>query len=135
MIHIIDFVLIAWPQWWSFKARFLPKYNEMSSNRSSLLKYLPLFWPVRQSRAAVEPNLSLSQNTLISWYTYQHKKSDILLTFTSVKGLFIIDLNKFNPYLGYLNPLWIPCDYFYLGAVMGGLTYTPYSSLLDFWNL
>ena len=31
--------------------------------KSSFLQYLPLFWPVRQSRAAVEPNLSLSQNT------------------------------------------------------------------------
>ena len=30
------------------------------------------FWPVRQSRAAVEPNLSLSQNTPISWCTYRY---------------------------------------------------------------
>ena len=30
---------------------------------SARLRYLPLFWPVR---AAVEHNLSLSQNTLIS---------------------------------------------------------------------
>ena len=41
----------------------------MSSNKDSFLQYLPLFWPVRQLRAAV-PNLSLSQNTPISWYTY-----------------------------------------------------------------
>ena len=39
---------------------------ETSSNKSSFLQYLPLFWPVLQSRAAVEPNLSLSQNTPIS---------------------------------------------------------------------
>ena len=32
--------------------------------------YLPLFWPFRQLRAAVEHNLSLSQTTPISWYTY-----------------------------------------------------------------
>ena len=44
--------------------------NEMSSNKSSFSRYLPFFWPVRQSRAAVEPNLSLSRNTLISWYAY-----------------------------------------------------------------
>ena len=44
--------------------------NETSSNEGSFLQYLTLFWPVRQSRAAVEPNLSLSQNTPISWYTY-----------------------------------------------------------------
>ena len=47
-----------------------PKFNKMSSNKSSFSQYLSLFWPVRQSRAAVEPNLGLSQNTPISWYTY-----------------------------------------------------------------
>ena len=39
--------------------------NETSRNESSFLQYLPLFWSVRQS-AAVEPKLSLSQNTTIS---------------------------------------------------------------------
>ena len=44
--------------------------NETSRNESFFSQYLPLFWPVRQSRAALGPNLSLSQNTPISWYTY-----------------------------------------------------------------
>ena len=34
--------------------------------RALLCNIRDLFWPVRQSRAAVENNLSLSQNTLIS---------------------------------------------------------------------
>jgi hypothetical protein len=44
----------------------IAKTNETSSNKSSFLQYLPLFWPVRQFRAAVEPKLSLPQNTPIS---------------------------------------------------------------------
>ena len=44
--------------------------NETSRNERSFLWYLPLFWPVRQSRAAEEHKLSLSKNTPISWYTY-----------------------------------------------------------------
>ena len=44
--------------------------NETSRNKSSCSRYLPLFWPVWQSGAAVEHNLCLSQNTPISWYTY-----------------------------------------------------------------
>ena len=47
--------------------------NKTSRNESSFLQYLPLFWPVWQSRAAVEHNLSLSQNKLISWYTPCYK--------------------------------------------------------------
>ena len=39
--------------------------NETSSNKISFSQYLPLFLPVRQLRAAVEPNLSLSQNIVI----------------------------------------------------------------------
>ena len=39
--------------------------NKTSRNESSCLWYLPLFWPVRQSEAAVEHNLSLLQNTPI----------------------------------------------------------------------
>jgi hypothetical protein len=39
---------------------------KMSSNKSSFLQYLHLFWPVQQLRAVVEPNLSLPQNALIS---------------------------------------------------------------------
>ena len=31
--------------------------NETSRNESSFLQYFPLFWPVRQSRAAVEHNI------------------------------------------------------------------------------
>ena len=42
----------------------------MSGNKSYFLQYLTLFWPVRQSRAAIEPNLSLSQNTLINQVTF-----------------------------------------------------------------
>ena len=34
--------------------------------------YLSLFWPVWQSRAIVEHNLSLSQNMIISWCTYRY---------------------------------------------------------------
>ena len=37
--------------------------NETVRNKSSFLRYLPLFWPVWQSRAAEKPNLSLSKNT------------------------------------------------------------------------
>ena len=44
--------------------------NKTSRNESSFLQYLPLFWPVQQSRAAVEHTLSLSQNKPISWCTY-----------------------------------------------------------------
>ena len=40
--------------------------NKTSSNKSSFSQYLPLFWPVWQSRAAVEPNSNLSQNNLSS---------------------------------------------------------------------
>ena len=39
------------------------RVNKTSSNKSSFSQYLPLFWPVRQSRAAVEPNFDLSQYT------------------------------------------------------------------------
>ena len=45
--------------------------NKTSMNESSFLQYLPTFLPVQQSRAAVEPDLSLSQDTPVSWYTYQ----------------------------------------------------------------
>ena len=45
-------------------------HNKTSRNERSCLRYLPLFWPVRQSRAAVEHTLSLSQNKPISWCTY-----------------------------------------------------------------
>ena len=41
------------------------KFSKTSRNESSCLRYLLLFWPVRQSRAAVEHNLNLSQNTLL----------------------------------------------------------------------
>ena len=44
----------------------------LAKNMSSFLQYLPLYWPVGQSRAAVQPTLSLSQNTPISWYTYTY---------------------------------------------------------------
>ena len=43
--------------------------NETSRNEGSFLQYLPLFWPVWQSRAALEHNLSLSPNGPISWCT------------------------------------------------------------------
>ena len=43
--------------------------NEKSSNQSSFLRYLPLFWPAEQLRADVEPNLSQPQNTLISYWS------------------------------------------------------------------
>ena len=46
------------------------KSYETNRNESSFLLYLPMFWSVWQLRAAVEHNLSLSQNTPISWYTY-----------------------------------------------------------------
>ena len=45
----------------------------------SLKLYLPLFWPVQQSRAAVEYNLTLSQNTPISWLTYCYTGSSRLM--------------------------------------------------------
>ena len=35
--------------------------NEKSSNQSSFLRYLPLFWPAEQLRADVESNLSQPQ--------------------------------------------------------------------------
>ena len=44
------------------KWKLLPQHNETSRNKSSFLQCLLLFWPVWQSRAAVEPNISLSQN-------------------------------------------------------------------------
>ena len=53
----------------------IPQINETSINKSTFLQYMPLFCPVRQSRAAVEPSLSpklLSQNAPISWYTYRY---------------------------------------------------------------
>ena len=50
---------------------FLPSINKTGSYKKSFLQYLHLFWPVWQSTAAVEPNLSLSQNTPITYiYCY-----------------------------------------------------------------
>ena len=37
------------------------KSKKSISNKCSFLQYLPLFWPLRQSKAAVGPNLSLFQ--------------------------------------------------------------------------
>ena len=45
----------------------VPKEN---GNKSSYSQYLPLFWPVRQSRAAKEPHLSLSQNAHLQTIVY-----------------------------------------------------------------
>ena len=36
-------------------------HNETSRNERSCLRYLPLFWPIRQLGTAVEHNLSQSQ--------------------------------------------------------------------------
>ena len=42
-------------------AKFANMKSKKSSNKSSFLRYLPLFWPLRQSKAVVGPNLSLFQ--------------------------------------------------------------------------
>ena len=55
---------------WAKKRLNLGWINKTSRNESSFLNYQPLFWPVRQSRDAVEHKLSLFQNTPISWNTY-----------------------------------------------------------------
>ena len=75
-VNLLDGIAACW-----YTANFMPTRitgilceslgtNETSRNESSFLRYLPLFWPVWQSRAVIEHNLSLSQNTHISWYTY-----------------------------------------------------------------
>ena len=56
----------------------IPQTNKTCSNKSSFLQYLPLFCPVRQLRAAVEPNLCLSQNTpivIMDMYMSMHQLS------------------------------------------------------------
>ena len=40
-------------------------YYQVNKTRTIFFKYLPLFWPVQKSRATVDSNLSLSQNTPI----------------------------------------------------------------------
>ena len=45
--------------------------NETSRNKSYFLWYLPLFWPVRQLRAAVEHNLSREPLEPVTEYTHQ----------------------------------------------------------------
>ena len=64
-------LLSAWPNWLkhicgSFAQRHLHCTNETSRNKSSFLQYLPLFWPIQQLKASIEPKLSLSQNIPIS---------------------------------------------------------------------
>ena len=61
--------------------------NKMSRNKSSFSWYLPLFWPVPQSRAAVEPNLSLSQNTPISSFVNQVMAFKLYLVNTTHRTL------------------------------------------------
>ena len=73
--YYINTELIFWQLHWIVAA------NETSRNESSFLRYLLLFWPVRQLRAAVEHNLSLSQNQLIyillyiDMYKVMHRSS------------------------------------------------------------
>ena len=50
--------------------RLFTVINKTSRNESSCLRYLPWFWPVGQTGAAVENNLSLSQNTPITILGY-----------------------------------------------------------------
>ena len=52
-----------------------PLFEIICTRRSKFLThalYLSWFWPVRQSSATVELNLTPSQNTPISWYTYRY---------------------------------------------------------------
>ena len=69
--------------------------NKTSSNKSSFLPYLPLFWPVRQS--------SLSQNTPISWYTYSFTSYLFGFNFLS----FVWIWNWFLLYLGPIQPIYL----------------------------
>ena len=82
--------------------------NETSRNKSSFLWYLPLFWPVRKSRAVVEPNLSLSQNTPINWYT--HLYNDMYISWcvnqVTVFKFFVYSVNKTCRWLLYIISLW-----------------------------
>jgi hypothetical protein len=48
----------------SYLMNCLPQVNETSSKKRSFARYRPLFWLVRQSRAAVEPKL-------VTKYTHQ----------------------------------------------------------------
>ena len=76
------------------------------------LRYLLLFWPVRQSRAVVEPNLSLSQNTPISWYTYcyTHMCNDMYISWcvnqVMVFTLLVYSVNNMRRPLLYVIYLW-----------------------------
>ena len=83
-------------------------HNERSSNKSSFAWYLSLSWPVCQSRAAVEPNLRLSQNTPISWYTYHYTWIFIwwYVNWVMVFKFLVYSLNKTQHTLLYVISLW-----------------------------
>ena len=53
----------------------MPESNKTSRNESSFSRHVSLLWPARQSRAAVEPNLILSQNTPIYFFKINSKGS------------------------------------------------------------
>ena len=86
--------------------------NETSSNKSSFSQYLALFWPLRQSRTAVEPNLSLSQNIPIALY---RAMSMTIVDRVTVFQFLVYSLNNTLLYFIYwpkwsTTPLWHPKD-------------------------
>ena len=84
--------------------------KEISRNKSSFLRYLSIFWPVRQSRAAVENNLSLSQNTLISWYIYiaihRYVLSDVSIELWSLNFRFLSKHHASHTPLCHISLAW-----------------------------
>ena len=56
-------------------------YNKMSSNKSSFLQYLHLFWPGRHVRAAVEPNSSKEWTGKTMYFNFSSIFGDFFLNF------------------------------------------------------
>ena len=86
--------------------------KEMRRNESSFLHYLPLFWSIRQSRATVDHDLSLSQNTPISWYTYHYKYCYIWICIwrcvnrVTILKFLVYSVKKMHCPLLYIISLW-----------------------------
>ena len=88
-----------------------------------------LFWPIRQSRAVVEPNLSLSQDTPTSWYTYRYTRMYInwYVNQVTVFKLLVYSVNNTCPLLFYIISLYptpFECSLFQWGSTVWNLDET-----------
>ena len=114
--------------------------NETSSNKSYFLRYLPLFWPEGQLRAAVKPNLSLSVTNYI-WYSYRYKNMynnmyiSWCVNWVTVFKLLVDSVNITRRQLLYIISLWFSLKKMSTLYCSGVLLAVGLGGLQPSWNL